>query len=110
MRSVVVLPQPDGPSKPKNSPRSTAIETLTTAGVVPKRLDTELRERSGIVNLWSALTCQRFDARLLVAARPATAACNWPRQVAELESGNKLPHSKVAEIRYLTSRSATTGT
>jgi len=45
--------------------------------------------------LWSALTCQRFGTRRLVAARPALATI-WPRQVAAYESGNKLPHSKFA--------------
>ena len=62
------------------------------------------------MNLWSALTCQRFGTRRLVAARPATAAAKWPRQVATFESGNKLPHSKAVATRYLISKSATTGT
>src|ERR1043165_980704 len=35
MRSSVVLPQPDGPSRVKNSPSRTAIDTLSTARTVP---------------------------------------------------------------------------
>src|SRR5258705_878090 len=46
--NVVVLPQPEGPSKPKNSPRSTSSDTSVTAGVLSKRLERFLRERSGI--------------------------------------------------------------
>ena len=37
MRSVVVLPQPDGPRREKNSPSSTRSETSSTASVSPKR-------------------------------------------------------------------------
>src|ERR1700674_4579804 len=48
MRSVVVLPQPDGPSNPKNSPRSTSSETSVTACVLSKRFERVLRESSGL--------------------------------------------------------------
>src|SRR6266404_832882 len=48
MRSVVVLPQPDGPSNPKNSPRSTSSEMSATACVESNRLEIFLRESSGI--------------------------------------------------------------
>jgi hypothetical protein len=40
IRSEVVLPHPDGPSKEKNSPGATSIVTLSTATVAPKRLVT----------------------------------------------------------------------
>ncbi len=42
--------------------------------------------------VWSALTCQRFVTRRLVAAKLVRSQ-RWPRQVAPYESGNKLPHS-----------------
>ena len=37
IRSVVVLPQPDGPSSEKNSPAATSIDTPSTARTPPKR-------------------------------------------------------------------------
>ncbi len=40
MRSSVVLPQPEGPSRKNSSPRSTVKETSVTAGVSPYRLVT----------------------------------------------------------------------
>src|SRR5882724_3270569 len=46
---VVVFPHPDGPNKPKNSPRSTSRDTSVTAAVLSKRLERFLRESSGIV-------------------------------------------------------------
>src|SRR5258706_1231109 len=46
---VVVLPQPEGPSRPKNSPRSTSSDTSVTAGVLSKRFQRFLRVRSGII-------------------------------------------------------------
>src|SRR5258705_6608922 len=45
-------------------------------------------KRAGVV--WSALTCQRFSKRRLVAA-PRTLG---HRDKSRLESGNKLPHSR----------------
>src|ERR1051325_8760034 len=48
MRRVVVLPQPDGPSNPKNSPWLTSRDTSATARVVPKLRERFLSERSGI--------------------------------------------------------------
>src|SRR6267142_553645 len=47
---------------------------------------------------WSALTCQRFSKRRLVAARQTDSALTGPRQVAELESGDKSLHSKFCLI------------
>ena len=47
--NVVVLPQPEGPSRPKNSPRSTSSETSATAAVLSKRLERFFRESSGIL-------------------------------------------------------------
>ncbi len=38
MRSSVVLPQPEGPSSEKNSPRRMSRETASTAATSPKRL------------------------------------------------------------------------
>ena len=40
MRSSVVLPQPDGPSSEKNSPRRMSNETSSTALTGPKCLET----------------------------------------------------------------------
>ena len=40
IRSNVVLPQPDGPSKTKNSPDKMSRLTLSTAVTLPKRLET----------------------------------------------------------------------
>src|SRR5437868_6034637 len=43
IRSVVVLPQPDGPSRLKNSPSSISRSMPSTAGTSPKRFVTWLR-------------------------------------------------------------------
>src|SRR5882724_10854919 len=51
MRRVVVLPQPEGPNRPKNSPCSTSRETSATARVAPKFFEMLLRESSGILVL-----------------------------------------------------------
>src|SRR5438552_1174956 len=40
MRSIVVLPEPDGPSIEKNSPDSTSRSTPSTATMAPKRFVT----------------------------------------------------------------------
>src|SRR5687767_1258443 len=47
MRSVVVLPQPDGPSRVTNSPCSTARSTESTAFSAPKRRPTARRVTLG---------------------------------------------------------------
>src|ERR1044071_6584614 len=49
MRRVVVLPQPDGPRSPKNSPWATSRETSATARVVPKLRETFLRDKKDIL-------------------------------------------------------------
>ena len=49
IRSSVVLPQPEGPSREKNSPRRIASETSSTATKSPKRLLT--RSISTLVSL-----------------------------------------------------------
>src|SRR5215813_12851044 len=48
MRNVVVLPQPDGPSSPKNSPWATSRETSATARVVPKLREIFFNDRKDI--------------------------------------------------------------
>src|SRR6266851_3329219 len=50
--------------------------------------------------LWSALTCQRFGKRRLVAARLRFSERS-PRQVAAFQSGDKSPHSKFVFPRRL---------
>jgi hypothetical protein len=47
MRSVVVLPHPEGPSIEKNSPRSMAKFASSTATNVPNRLTTWSRVMTG---------------------------------------------------------------
>ena len=58
IRRVVVLPQPDGPRREKNSPSSTSRSMWSTAIASPKRLTTSTRRTStaGTVlrNSWSA--------------------------------------------------------
>src|SRR5215468_7181199 len=49
MRSMVVLPQPDGPSREKNSPRGTSNVAPSTATNEPKRLCTLSSEMTGTV-------------------------------------------------------------
>src|SRR5687767_11536137 len=49
IRRVVVFPQPDGPSKPKNSPCRTSSETSSTAFVGPKLREMFFSERRGIL-------------------------------------------------------------
>src|SRR5262249_4388262 len=59
IRSVVVLPQPDGPSRHTNCPCSTTSETSRTAVKAPKRFVTPQSSRSGpptIVRCWTAVT------------------------------------------------------
>ena len=52
MRSIVVLPEPDGPSSEKNSPAPMSSETSSTATTEPKRLVTRApRSRTGRVVL-----------------------------------------------------------
>ena len=46
IRSVVVLPQPDGPSRAKNEPGGIVSERSSTATNEPKRLVTRSRRRS----------------------------------------------------------------
>src|SRR6185503_10344617 len=48
IRSVVVLPQPDGPRNETNSPRSAASEKSCTAAVSPKALRTWVSSRNVI--------------------------------------------------------------
>src|SRR3989304_727568 len=43
MRSVVVFPQPDGPSRVMKCPSGTSSETLSTATVAPSRFVTPFR-------------------------------------------------------------------
>src|SRR6187402_525102 len=47
MRSTVVLPQPDGPRKETNSPRSTSRLKSSTTVVAPKDFRTCCMERNG---------------------------------------------------------------
>src|ERR1700716_1805800 len=47
-RSNVVLPQPDGPSSAKNSPRSIDNDTRSTAAAAPNRLLVWMISRSAI--------------------------------------------------------------
>src|SRR6185312_594100 len=46
IRSVVVLPQPDGPSIEKNSPLGMSTSIPSTAATSPKRLTSPTRETS----------------------------------------------------------------
>ena len=48
MRSKVVLPQPDGPSRQTKLPRATLRATLSTAVKAPKRLDSPSISRPDI--------------------------------------------------------------
>src|SRR5712691_8594517 len=45
MRSVVVFPQPEGPSSVANDPRGTSNEMSSTAAVPPNRFETWSRRR-----------------------------------------------------------------
>ena len=53
MRSTVVLPEPDGPSKVMNSPDSISIETLSAAFTVPKFLQMPRSSTSATAKLYS---------------------------------------------------------
>src|SRR5262245_20559623 len=53
MRRVVVLPQPDGPSIEKNSPRRMSNETPATAMTWPNRFVTSSRRTSTSVEVES---------------------------------------------------------
>ncbi len=47
MRSIVVLPEPDGPSNEKNSPAEMSTETSSTATTFPKCFDTDRTDTAG---------------------------------------------------------------
>ena len=51
MRSVVVLPQPEGPSREKNAPRGTSSETSATARWEANRLVTCRSSRTALTPL-----------------------------------------------------------
>src|SRR5687768_16508826 len=70
MRSVVDLPQPDGPTRTRNSLSLTSIETSRTAVTSPKRLVTRSR-----VTL--AISCS-----LLVVAGPGWPPLDVPGEIA----------------------------
>ena len=57
MRSVVVLPQPDGPSIVKNSPSAIGNDASRTASTVPKLFETPSSEMAALSALtwWSSL-------------------------------------------------------
>ncbi len=48
IRSIVVLPEPDGPSSAKNSPAAMSSDTSSTAVTVPKRLVTDRTEMAAV--------------------------------------------------------------
>src|SRR5215475_11061516 len=58
MRSSVVFPQPDGPSRVKNSPSPTAIETSSTA-----RTPEKLRTTPSIVSVATPASLLQTSAR-----------------------------------------------
>src|SRR5436309_2833149 len=53
IRSVVVLPHPDGPSRAKKRPCSTRRSRLSTAVKVPNFLVTDVRVRSAPACSWA---------------------------------------------------------
>src|SRR5262245_58353755 len=59
-RRLVVLPQPDGPSKVKNSPGATSRSTVSSPTTSPKRLDTLSNCTTGL----SAITHLRWLGRV----------------------------------------------
>src|SRR5918994_1482790 len=76
MRRVVVLPQPDGPSREKNWPRAMLSDRSSTATTSWKRLVTRSRRMSGGVMLVSS------NARE-VSPRPALDAATGRRVAGE---------------------------
>ena len=52
MRKVVVLPQPEGPSREKNLPADISAEMSSTAHWLPKRLS-QVDEGDGAAGHWS---------------------------------------------------------
>src|SRR5258705_13898524 len=74
MRNVVVLPQPDGPNSPKNSPCATSSETSFTARVEPKLLEMFLRERSGI---WLVVSGQSSSQLSVVSGQWSVVSGQW---------------------------------
>src|SRR3954454_19086605 len=70
MRSTVVLPQPDGPSIEKNSPRWTSKRASATATNSPKRLLTPSTAiTTGVAPSPAAATCAAPDTRGLLSDR-----------------------------------------
>src|ERR1044072_3669492 len=60
MRSVVVLPHPDGPSRLKNSPSSMSSDRSSTAATSPKSFETRSRRTSiSVTNQPPSPTCGR---------------------------------------------------
>src|SRR5690242_11239573 len=69
MRSRVVLPQPEGPSSEKNSPRRISNDTSSTAFTEPKDLETPWMEM--ILSLCAiGLECSRLAGLHAAAAQP----------------------------------------
>src|SRR5689334_5628655 len=76
MRRTVVLPQPDGPRREKNSPRRMSSETPSTAATSPKRLVTPRIETEGAVI--AALLWPERSRRLFLFVIPRGAATRDP--------------------------------
>src|SRR5215218_2790761 len=65
MRNEVVLPQPDGPRSEKNSPRSIAMSTPSTATKSPKRFSTSTSSMTPSPMISANLPLPRTGSRLL---------------------------------------------
>ena len=55
IRSVVVLPHPDGPSREKNSPAAMSRSRSSTTVVPPNDLRQAAQRHRGLAGRWSAI-------------------------------------------------------
>src|ERR1051325_10063552 len=68
-RSKVVLPQPDGPSNAKNSPRSTESDTRSTAATVPNHFSASMMSSSAIRSAAGFAPAPQASAEALIGTR-----------------------------------------
>ncbi len=64
IRSIVVLPEPEGPRRAKNSPSTMSRSMSSTATTSPKVLVTPTRRTAGVAALASVTLCSPSSASL----------------------------------------------
>src|ERR1039458_9519391 len=94
IRSVVVLPAPLGPRKPKIAPRETAKLTPLTASTAPRRDANRLRR--SCASMTSGIAAPFLERRFAGMLHPRRAG--WRRGVRELAGMDRPPPFDAAEL------------